>query len=69
MTEVWDYETGVIDYLNQIDALEESPEKQELVKELADKLVGEFTHKNDFIIVRGLGKTPVFQKLLFFNRR
>lgn len=52
MPEVWDYETGVIDYLNQIDSLEESPEKKKLVEELANKLIGDFTNKTDFIIER-----------------
>ena len=52
MSKVWDYETGVIDYLNQIDSLGESLEKKKLIEELANKLVGEFTHKTDFIIER-----------------
>ncbi|PIN88973.1 hypothetical protein COU60_04830 [Candidatus Pacearchaeota archaeon CG10_big_fil_rev_8_21_14_0_10_34_76] len=52
MPEVWDYETGVIDYLNEIDSLEESKEKKALVEELANKLIGDFTRKTDFIIQR-----------------
>jgi len=52
MSEVWDYETEVIDYLNQIDSIEESPEKQSLVEDLANKLIGDFTRKTDFIIER-----------------
>lgn len=52
MPEVWDYKTGIIDYLNQIDILQESEEKKALVEELANKLVDDFTRKTDFIIER-----------------
>ncbi|MEK6889613.1 MAG: thioredoxin domain-containing protein [Nanoarchaeota archaeon] len=52
MPEVWDYETGIIDYLSKIDSLQELVEKQALAEELANKLVSDFTNKTDFIIDR-----------------